>query len=56
MFLVQATLSDLADLASANITVTLPYGAGAACEDSTTVNTTIAIDLDYGNYPLQACV
>lgn len=52
----QATLSELMDLASANITVAISDGAGAACEDSTTVNTTIAINLDYGNYPLKVLV
>lgn len=49
----KATLSSLSDLAFENITVVITAGGDAACQDSATVNTTIAIDLDYGNYPLQ---
>ncbi|CAM9515245.1 unnamed protein product, partial [Hapterophycus canaliculatus] len=51
--MMQATLSSLSDLASENITVVITSGGGAACRDSATVNTTIAVDLDYGNYPLK---
>ena len=46
-------LSGLSDLNAANITVDTMGGTGAACEDFSTVNTSIAIDLEYGNYPLQ---
>ncbi|CAM9233744.1 unnamed protein product [Ectocarpus sp. 13 AM-2016] len=51
--MIQTTLSRLSDLSSANITVTISDGVGSACQDSATVNTTITVDLDYGNYPLQ---
>lgn len=50
---IQTALSGLTDLASATITVAFAGGAGAACEDTTTVSTAISIDLDYGNYPLK---
>lgn len=48
----KTALSGLSDLASANITVNMG-GASGACEDSNTVNTSIAVELQYGNYPLQ---
>lgn len=48
-------LAGLADLASATITVSIGGGVDAACQDSATVNTVIAVDLDYGNYPLKVC-
>ena len=54
--LLKATLAALADLASATITVTIGGGVDAACQDLATVTTSIAVDLDYGNYPLKARV
>lgn len=47
----QATLSGLPDLVSANITVDME-GQAAACIDYSTVNTSILIGMAYGNYPL----
>lgn len=49
----QETLFGLPGLASANITVDTIGGGGGACQDFSTVNTSIAVDLEYGNYPLQ---
>eukprot|EP00904_Undaria_pinnatifida_P009613 jgi/Undpi1/5782/HiC_scaffold_2.g01056.m1 len=51
--LMQAALLGLSDLASANITVVTDSASGGACQDSSRVNTSISISLDYGNYPLK---
>ncbi|CAM9812991.1 unnamed protein product, partial [Sphacelaria rigidula] len=50
--LIAGELSSLSELADANITVDMG-GGSEACSDYSTVNTTIYIDLTYGNYPLQ---
>lgn len=49
----KAELLGLSGLSAANITVGISGGGSASCEDFSTVNTSISIDLEYGNYPLQ---
>ncbi|CAM9185045.1 unnamed protein product [Discosporangium mesarthrocarpum] len=49
--LIKARLSEMTSLTSANLTII--QDNGAACADSSTSNTSITIQMPYGNYPLQ---
>lgn len=49
----KTTLAGLSGLADANITVEAGGHSGGVCVDFSTVNTSIAVDLEFGNYPLK---